>query len=317
MDKNKKCPVGGKGIGGQAVIEGVMMRGKRIYAHAVRNSKGGISIEKTPVKPATDKSKIFGFPIVRGVVAFIDSLVMGMKVTTKSAEMAGLDDIEYDEESKFEKWLEEKCGDKLKDYIIYFSVAVSLVLAFGLFSFLPTFIGGLIGKLMQNDSTNVRSIVESITKMVIFLGYLSLVSCMKDIKRVFMYHGAEHKTINCFESGDELTVENVRKHTRLHKRCGTSFLVIVMIISIFLGFFIRTNVFWLRVVCKLLLIPIISGISYEIIKWAGSHDNWLVNIVSAPGIATQYITTREPKDEMIEVAIASLNAVLEEEPEDK
>jgi uncharacterized protein YqhQ len=130
-----------------------------------------------------------------------------------------------------------------------------------------------------------------------------------------MYHGAEHKTINCFESGDELTVENVRKHTRLHKRCGTSFLVIVMIISIFLGFFVTTNVFWHRVALKLLLIPFISGISYEIIKWAGSHDNWLVNIVSAPGIATQYITTREPKDEMIEVAISSLKAVLEEEPE--
>jgi uncharacterized protein YqhQ len=191
------------------------------------------------------------------------------------------------------------------------------VLAFGLFSFLPTFVGGLVGKIAGNDSTNLRSIVESVAKMVIFLGYLSLVSCMKDIKRVFMYHGAEHKTINCFESGDELTVENVRKHTRLHKRCGTSFLVIVMIISIFLGFFITTNIFWHRVLFKLLLIPFIAGISYEVIKWAGSHDNWLVNVVSAPGIATQYITTREPKDEMIEVAIASLKAVLEEEPEEK
>lgn len=315
MKDKKSCPVGGKGIGGQAVIEGVMMRGRSLYALAVRNSKGGISIEKTKLSPVSDRYKFLKLPIIRGVVAFVDSLVMGMKVTTRSAEMAGLDDIEYDEESKFEMWLQKKFGDRLTDYIMYFSVFLSIILAVGIFMILPTMLGGWIGGLINNDSTHLRSVVESVLKLIIFLGYLLLVSCMKDIKRVFMYHGAEHKTINCFESGDELTVENVRKHTRLHKRCGTSFLVIVIIVSIIVFFFITTNVFWQRIVFRLLLIPVIAGISYEIIKWAGSHDNIFVNIVSAPGIATQFITTREPEDEMIEVAIASLQAVLEEEPE--
>lgn len=315
MKENKKCPAGGKGIGGQAVIEGVMMRGKRLYALAVRTPKNDIVIDKTPVKPAAEKCSILGWPIIRGVVAFVDSLVMGMRVTTKSAALAGLDDIEYDEESKFEKWLENKFGDKLADYVIYFSVALSIVLCIAIFMVLPTFLGGLVTGLFNGDAT-LRSVVEGVIKIIIFVGYMFLVSQMKDIKRVFMYHGAEHKTINCFESGDELTVENVKKHTRFHKRCGTSFLVIVMLVSIVLFFFIRTDVLWMRVVSRVLLVPAIAGISYEFIRYAGSHNNWLVNIISAPGIAMQVITTKEPDDSMMEVAIASLKAVLEEEPED-
>lgn len=314
MDNKKKCPVGG-GIGGQAVIEGVMMRGKKLYALAVRTPKKEIVVEKTPIKPAAEKCKILGWPIIRGVVAFVDSLVMGMKVTTKSATLAGLDDIEYDQESKFEKWLENKFGDKLADYLIYFSVAVSIILCIGIFMVLPTFLGGAVTNLLHGDAT-LRSVIEGVIKIIIFVGYMFLVSQMKDIKRVFMYHGAEHKTINCFESGEELTVENVRHNSRFHKRCGTSFLVIVMLVSIILFFFIRTDVLWLRVLSRIILVPAIAGISYEFIRYAGKHDNLLVNIISAPGIAMQIITTSEPDDSMIEVAIASLNAVLEEEPEE-
>lgn len=315
MDNKKKCPVGGKGIGGQAVIEGVMMRGKKLYALAVRTPKKEIVVEKTPIKPAAEKCKILGWPIIRGVVAFVDSLVMGMKVTTKSATLAGLDDIEYDQESKFEKWLENKFGDKLADYLIYFSVAVSIILCIGIFMVLPTFLGGAVTNLLHGDAT-LRSVIEGVIKIIIFVGYMFLVSQMKDIKRVFMYHGAEHKTINCFESGEELTVENVRHNSRFHKRCGTSFLVIVMLVSIILFFFIRTDVLWLRVLSRIILVPAIAGISYEFIRYAGKHDNLLVNIISAPGIAMQIITTSEPDDSMIEVAIASLNAVLEKEPEE-
>ena len=315
MENKKKCPVGGKGIGGQAVIEGVMMRGKKLYALAVRTPKKEIVVEKTPIKPAAEKCKILGWPIIRGVVAFVDSLVMGMKVTTKSATLAGLDDIEYDQESKFEKWLESKFGDKLADYLIYFSVAISIILCIGIFMVLPTFLGGAVTNLLHGDAT-LRSVIEGVIKIVIFVGYMFLVSQMKDIKRVFMYHGAEHKTINCFERGEELTVENVRHNTRFHKRCGTSFLVIVMLVSIILFFFIRTDVLWLRVLSRIILVPAIAGISYEFIRYAGKHDNWLVNIISAPGIAMQIITTSEPDDSRIEVAIASLNAVLEEEPEE-
>ena len=315
MDNKKKCPVGGKGIGGQAVIEGVMMRGKKLYALAVRTPKKEIVVEKTPIKPAAEKCKILGWPIIRGVVAFVDSLVMGMKVTTKSATLAGLDDIEYDQESKFEKWLENKFGDKLADYLIYFSVAVSIILCIGIFMVLPTFLGGAVTNLLHGDAT-LRSVIEGVIKIIIFVGYMFLVSQMKDIKRVFMYHGAEHKTINCIESGEELTVENVRHNSRFHKRCGTSFLVIVMLVSIILFFFIRTDVLWLRVLSRIILVPAIAGISYEFIRYAGKHDNLLVNIISAPGIAMQIITTSEPDDSMIEVAIASLNAVLEEEPEE-
>lgn len=315
MNNKKSCNLG-KGIGGQAVIEGVMMRGKRMYSLSVRRPDKTIKTVKTPLKPATDKSFIWGLPIIRGVVAFVDSLITGMKVTMKSAELAGLDDIEYDKESKFEMWLEKKFGDKLADYLIYFSVAISLVLSIALFMVLPTVLGGWLNGFFGNN-TAMRGVFESVIKIVIFLGYMILVSQMKDIKRVFMYHGAEHKTINCFESNKELTVENVRNSTRFHKRCGTSFLVIVLIISIIVFLFINTNVFWIRVVSRILLLPVIAGLSYEVIRWAGRHDNILVNIVSAPGIATQIITTSEPDDSMIEVAIASLKAVLEEEPEDE
>ncbi len=316
MSNDKKCPKGGKGIGGQAVIEGVMMRGKSLYALAVRKPDKSIEVEKTPVKTPEQRPSIYKLPIIRGVIAFVDSLVMGMKVTKRSAELAGLEDIEYDEESKFEKWLEEKFGDKLADYMIYFSVFISIILCVGIFMVLPTaiskFLNGFIG-----SHTEVLGVLEGIVRIFIFIIYLFLISMMKDVKRVLMYHGAEHKTINTFEKGLELTVENVRKNTRLHKRCGTSFLVIVMIVSMIFFLFVKTDTLWLRIVTRIIFVPFIAGVSYEFIRYAGSHDNILVNIISAPGILMQYITTKEPKDEMLEVAIASLKAVLEVEPENE
>ncbi len=316
MEDKKKCPAGGKGIGGQAVIEGVMMMGKTMYALAVRTPDKSIAVEKVPITPAAKKYPVLGLPLVRGVVSFINSLVIGMKVISKSAEMAGLDDFEAEEDdSKFDKWLIEKFGDKLSDYIIYFSVVIAIIFSVAVFMVLPTFIGGWVSDLFGINA-RLRGGIEGIVRIIIFIVYILLTAQMKDIKRVFMYHGAEHKTINCFESDEELTVENVRKHTRLHKRCGTSFLMFVMIVSLVVFFFINTKVLYLRVISRILLVPVIAGISYEIIRWAGRHDNWLVKIVSAPGLAMQLITTSEPDDEMLEVAISSLKAVLEEEPEE-
>ncbi len=317
MEDKKKCPVGGKGIGGQAVIGGVMMMGKTMYALAVRTPDSTIAVEKVPIKPVAKKYPFLAWPLIRGVVSFVNSMVIGMKVISRSAEMAGLDDIQAEEDdSKFDKWLIEKFGDKLSDYIIYFSVVIAIIFSVAIFMVLPTFIGGFLSD-FAGIHARLRGGVEGIVRILIFVAYILLVAQMKDIKRVFMYHGAEHKTINCFESDEELTVENVRKHTRLHKRCGTSFLVFVMLVSLVVFFFINTKVLYLRVISRVLLVPVIAGISYEIIKWAGRHDNFLVKIVSAPGLALQLITTSEPDDEMLEVAIKSLQAVLEDEPEEE
>lgn len=316
MSNDKKCPKGGKGIGGQAVIEGIMMRGKGVYALAVRKPDKSIDVETTNIKKPNERPSFYRLPIVRGVFAFVDSLIVGMKVTKRSAEMAGLDDIEYDEESKFEKWLEAKFGDKLADYLIYFSVFISVILCIGIFMALPAaiakFFNGFFGS--HNEYLGV---FEGIIRIIIFIIYLILIAQMKDVKRVLMYHGAEHKTINTFEKSMPLTLENVRKSSRLHKRCGTSFLAIIMIVGMLVFYFLNTDVIWLRIISRILLSPVVAGISYEIIKYAGSHDNLLVNIISAPGILMQYISTKNPDDEMLEVAIASLNAVLEVEPEDE
>ncbi|HAG05010.1 MAG TPA: DUF1385 domain-containing protein [Lachnospiraceae bacterium] len=316
MSNYEKPASSGKGIGGQAVIEGVMMRGKKMYSLAVRDPQKKIQIEKTPIGSTTAKYPFLKLPLIRGVVAFISSLVIGIKVTQRSAEMAGLDDVEYDQNSKFEMWLEKHFGDKLTDYIMIFSLVLSLALCIGIFSVLPTFISDFIVKPFGGGAV-LRSITEGIVRIIIFICYLLIIAQMKDIKRTFMYHGAEHKTINCFENDKELTVENVKKQSRFHKRCGTSFLMLVMIVSMVVFFFVRTKIIWLRVLSRVLLLPVISGISYELIKWAGSHENKLVDIISAPGICMQLITTKEPDESMIEVAIASLKAVLEEEPEEK
>lgn len=311
---DKKCEIIAKSIGGQAVIEGVMMRGKSVYCMAVRNvNTKEISIEKDKVKSLGNKSKILKIPFIRGIASFIDSLVLGMKIIMKSATLSGIDQEEESEKkSKLDIWLENKFGEKLIDYIIYFSVFISIILSVVIFMVLPVWISSFIAKFFSISLSGI-GVIEGLVRILIFLGYILLISKMKDVQRLFKYHGAEHKTINCFESGDELTIENVKKHTRLHKRCGTSFLIIVMIVSMIVFMFLRTDNVTIRVLSRIILVPLIAGISYEIIKLAGRCDNIFVKIISAPGMALQKVTTKEPEDDMIETAILSLKGVLEEE----
>lgn len=310
-------PVRQNYIGGQAVIEGVMMRGKKMYAMAVRTPDGTLAVEKKDIDDVFSRYKIFKYPIFRGIASFIQSLIIGTKIIMRSTQLAGLEEEteENAEPSKFEKALQKMFGDKLTDVLIYISVAVSLVFSIGLFFVLPVFIGSLLRPILPG--TWALGIAEGLIRIAIFLLYLFLVSRMKEIKRVFQYHGAEHKTINCFEHGEKLTVENVKKYTRLHKRCGTSFLLIVMIISMVVFFFIRTDTIWLRLVSRILLVPFVAGISYEVIRWAGRSDSSVVKIVSAPGLCLQKITTAEPDGSQIEAAIAAMKGVLEEEAEDE
>lgn len=308
-------------IGGQAILEGVMMRGPFKTAMAVRKPDGEIECRidenGTKTRPA-----FLRLPIIRGCVNFIDSLVIGMKALMYSAEFI---DIEEDgeTESKFDRWLEDKLGDKIKDIVIYVSIALSLIMSVGLFILLPTLVTRGIEWLFAmtpfagTAATGMfTSVCEGIVRMAIFLGYMALVSQMSDIKRVFEYHGAEHKTIACYESGEELTVENIKKHTRFHPRCGTSFLLFVMIISIILFSLLpRTGVI-LRMLMRLALLPVVAGLSYEVIKLAGRHQKGCVKLLTKPGLWLQRLTTREPDDEQIEVAIKSMKAVIPENSED-
>jgi uncharacterized protein YqhQ len=303
-------------IGGQAVMEGVMMRGKHLYAMAVRLPNHTIQVVKHDLYPISDKYPILKWPIVRGIVGFIDSLVMGMRIITQSAELI-TEDIEEDETpSKFEKFLTDKFGEKLNDYIIYASVGVAIVIAILLFMLLPTWLGGHFITPLLDGHTWALGIFEGFIRIAIFLAYVYLISLSKDIKRVYQYHGAEHKTINCFEHQQDLNVDNVRNHSRLHKRCGTSFLLIVMVIAMIVFIFVRTDVVWLRFLSRVVLVPVIAGLSYEVIKWAGKNDNAFVNAISYPGLCLQKITTAEPDDGMIETAIAAMKGVLESEPEE-
>ena len=301
-------------IGGQAVIEGVMMAGKKMYALAVRTPEGTITVEKNQRDNVLSRHKLFKLPIFRGMAAFVESLITGVKIIMRSAQLAGMEDETEEEPSKFEKFLLDKFGDKLADILISFSVCVSILFSIAVFFMLPVFIGSLFRPILPG--TWALGIVEGLVRIVIFLLYIWLISKMEEIKRVYQYHGAEHKTINCFESGDELTVENVMKHTRLHKRCGTSFLLIVMIISMVVFFFVRTDSIVLRLISRVFLVPFVAGISYEVIKWAGNSDSPLVNIVSKPGLCLQLLTTKEPDGSQIECAIAAMKGVLEDEGEE-
>ncbi len=311
-NKEKCCHI--TSIGGQAVIEGVMMRGPKETATAVRKSDGSIVIDKKPLSGFISKYKINKIPIVRGVFSFVDSLVTGMKCLMFSADQMDLEEEEGYKPSKFETWLEDKLGDKIKDVAIYFAVIVAVFFSIGLFMLLPNILAGVVGMFTENKV--ILNFSEGIIRMLIFLGYLILVSRMKDIQRVFEYHGAEHKTIATYESGDELTVENARKHSRLHPRCGTSFLLIVMVVSIIIFSFLRWGAMWQNILTRLALLPVVAGISYEIIKIAGKSKLKAVAILTMPGLWLQKITTREPDDSQLEVAIASLKAVLTDNKED-
>ena len=293
-------------IGGSAVMEGVMMRGPKDIATAVRKPDGEIVLDKRPVSSIVTKLHLKKIPIVRGVFAFFDSMISSVRALMWSAEFF---DIEGEEsQSKFDKWLEDKFGDKIKDIVIYFSVFISLILSIGLFFVLPNIITGFLSKFI--DSNLLMTVLEGVLRMSIFLGYVLLVSQMEDIKRVFQYHGAEHKTIFCYEKGLDLTVENARSMSKLHPRCGTSFLVFVMIISIILFSFISWENFWIRLGLRLLLLPVVAGLSYEVIHWAGKSESKIVCLISRPGMWLQKITTREPDDSQLEVAIEAMKAVL-------
>jgi uncharacterized protein YqhQ len=294
-----------KAVGGQAVIEGVMMKGAEDIAIAVRKPDGEIVVSREKVK--SSRKVISKIPVLRGMFAFVDSMVTGVKALMYSAEF-----FEEEEEEKKEK-KPSKLDEFMEKNIIWISVVISVFFSIGLFILLPTVLVGVFRR--YTESNLILNGIEGIVRIAIFLVYLLAVSKMKDIKRVFEYHGAEHKTIFCYEYGEELTVENVRKHERLHPRCGTSFLFIVMIVSILLfSLFTWSNVIT-RLLLRIALIPIVAGISYEIIKWAGKSESKLCSIISAPGMWLQRITTREPDDKQIEVAIESLKNVLTSNPE--
>ena len=295
-------------IGGQAVMEGVMMRGPKEIATAVRKSNGEIIIDKKEVSSVFTKYKFLKIPVLRGVISFFDSMITGVKCLMFSAEQVDLEDGEEYKPSRFEKWLDDTFGDKIKDIVIYFSVFVSLVFSIGLFILLPTALVGWMKKIIA--SAPLLSLCEGGVRILIFLAYLFLVSRMKDIQRVFEYHGAEHKTIAAYEHGEELTPENARKYSRLHPRCGTSFLLIVMIISIVFFSFLKWETVWQRMLYRLLLLPVVAGVSYEIIKFAGRSDSKFVKWLTSPGLALQLLTTREPDDSQLEVAIAALKSVI-------
>ena len=299
------------GVGGQAVMEGVMMKNKDKYAVAVRKPNHEIEVKVSDCKSVIKNEKLRNLPIVRGVVNFIESLSLGMKTLMYSAsffedeeDTAKKEKLSPEEKKKMEE--KEENEDKL---LMSGTVTFSIIFALLLFFALPYFLSGFFHKVITSET--LIALIEGLIRLTIFVGYIALISLTPDIKRTFMYHGAEHKCINCIEHGMELNVENVRKSSRLHKRCGTSFLLIVMLISIVFFMFIRVDSKILQLLLRLLLIPVIAGVSYEFIRLAGRYENWFLNIFSKPGMWMQRLTTKEPNDEMIEVGIASVEAVFD------
>lgn len=297
-------------IGGQAVMEGVMMKNGDKYAVAVRKENQEIVVKTEDYSSFIKNRKVLSLPVIRGVFNFIDSLVLGMKTLTYSASFFMEEEETEQESKKREKKPVDKAKQEKRDSMLMgITVAFSVVLAVGLFMILPYFISLLFHRF--TDSDMVIAVAEGVVRLTLFIGYILLISRMKDIQRVFMYHGAEHKCINCIEHGLDLTVENVMKSSKQHKRCGTSFLLIVMIISVVLFLFIRVDSPVLRVVIRLLLVPVIAGVSYEFIRLAGKSESKIVDILSRPGMWMQNLTTREPDESMAEVAIASVEAVFD------
>ena len=289
-------------------------------ALAVRQPDGTIKTEYSVKKSRAQKGTFLGLPIVRGAVVFVESLIGGMETITRSAELYGDEDLLKDEEpSRFEKWLAEKLGKSAMDIAMVIAVILALALSVGLFFFLPTLLSGLFFKLIPNGAeapSILKNLFEGIVRLMIFIGYILAVSAMKDIRRVFMYHGAEHKTIACYEHDAELTPENAMRYSRLHARCGTNYLFLVMAVSIlFFACLPYSNNFLLRFLTRLLFIPLVAGISYEILKLAASSDHLLARVVRAPGLALQKLTTREPDRDMLEVAIKAFKLAMRwEEP---
>ena len=298
-------------VGGQAVMEGVMMKSPTGIAMAVRKPDGTIATQYKPQKSRAQKGTFLGLPIVRGVVAFVESLSVGMGTLTESAKLIG---EEIDEEpTKFEKWLAEKLGKSVESVIMGFAVILAVCLAVGLFFVLPTLISSLL--LGASEVASVwKSLTEGLVRLLIFLGYILLCSRVKDVRRVFMYHGAEHKTIACYEAEEPLTPENAVKHSRLHPRCGTNYLFLVMAVSILFFAVVGWNAnFFVRLATRLVFLPVVAGLSYEVLRFAAKHDNLLTRIIRAPGMGLQYITTKEPTPDMIEVAITAFELAMDPE----
>lgn len=312
-------------IGGQALIEGIMMRGPKGNAMSVRLPDGKIETELEPYIPLKNKNKFFGLPIVRGVVGFIESMITGYKYLMKSADKTMTEEEKEEEMSKLDRWLTDHMGEKMMALIGVISAVLGVGIAFLIFMYLPTLGVDLFDDyIIRNaDIQRFHPLLEGIVRMIIFILYMYIVSKMSMIKRVFMYHGAEHKTIFCYENGLELNVENVRKMSRFHPRCGTSFMFVMIIISVlissvlvlvFPGLAEINRILWILI--KLAVLPVVMGLGYEFIKYAGRHENIVVKILSAPGLLMQRITTVEPTDDIIEVAIESIKAVITDNPED-
>lgn len=323
----KEQPIHRTKIGGQALIEGIMMRGVGKAAMAVRKKDDTIDVEEWEIKSGKWYQKV---PFIRGIFNFLLQMIDGYKYISKSAEKSGMMDDEGEEQSKFEKWLDDKFGDKIMNVIMGIAMVLGVALAIVLFVFVPTWLfSGIQALVGETDISAFRSLFEGILKIAIFIGYLWLTSLMKDIRRTYEYHGAEHKTIACYEADEELTVENIKKHRRFHPRCGTNFVFLVLAISILIYSIVPINsemfvaafgvtqfiADLIRVVCKLILLPLIVGISYEVIRIAGKYDNIATRIICAPGMALQRLTTREPDAGQIECAIAAVKPVIPENKE--
>ena len=336
MAENKEIKERLGKAGGQALIEGIMMNGPEGAAISVRKTDGSIVTVPKEFKHIRDKVKFLGLPVIRGIVNFIESMILGYKSLMESAELSGQLELEEtgEELSKFDKWLLDHFGEKMMSFISGLAMVLGVVLSFGLFVYAPSKLIALLDTHVLDDfllNHAMRPLLEGIIRIAIFIGYLAAVTNMKDIKRVFMYHGAEHKTIFCYEAGEELTVENVKKFSRFHPRCGTSFMFIILIISILASSALAVvlkmlpsltiggehilNVAWAWSLIKILIMPLVMGVGYEFLKFSGKHDNKIMRILIAPGLLMQRLTTKEPDDSMIEVGIASLKAVTEGIPE--
>ncbi len=306
---SEACPAFRTSIGGQALIEGILMRGPEKQAIAVRRPDGGIELKEEELHLIKERYPFLGLPFVRGVVTFLDSMVKGVKALLFSAEF--YPEEEEADPSKFELWLEEKLGnEKLDQLIIYVAAFLGIAFSVGLFIMLPALIFGLLQNVIPGFF--LRNLIEGAVRIIIFFIYLILCSKQKDIHRVFCYHGAEHKTIFCYEAGLPLTVENVRKQPRHHPRCGTSFMFVVMVIAILVFSVVRVENVALQLLLKLLLLPVVVGVTYEINRYLGRHDNAFTRFCAAPGLWMQNYTTNEPDDSMIECAIAAMERVIPE-----
>ena len=306
-------------IGGQALMEGIMMRGPLKTTVGIRKNDGSIELEEIQPLNLTKKYKLLRLPILRGVAGMIDSLVTGNKALMLSADkaMEG-EEVPEEEMSKVDKWLDKHFGEKTVGFIMGAAMVLAIIFCVAVFFFVPTWLFNLLSSAFPflNDAIIWRSAFEGILRIILFLIYMALVTLNKDIKRVFQYHGAEHKTIFCYEHELELNVENVRKQSRFHPRCGTSFIVLMLIVGILIGLFIPFTDVWLRSSIKIALLPLTVGIGYELIKLCGKHDNIITRIIAAPGIWMQHLTTKEPADDMIEVAIEAMKDVIPENGED-